>query len=602
MPGRAWDVAQQRRAGEGRRCVEADLSSVRGSVLLTLVILTAGHPVLAQRAPPGNFGPAELVPQGSPLPQIAPAPGVPLGLPQRLVPPPSAPVPLGEGNVAVTAVMVDGATAYPDRQLREGIATLVGPAVPVARIQAARDALLARYRRDGYVLTAVRVSLDRQGRLRFLVTEGRIAEVKLDGDIGPAGVQVLRFLRHLTAVRPIDQASLERWLLLAQDVPGITLRAVLRPSNAEPGALTLVAQVSRQAWSGLATADNRGFNLTGPEQLLTVLDAQSFTEFGEKTEVSLYGTARATQLFGQVSSEVFLGGSGLKLRLYAGSGTADPSGSLREVGYHGVTTTAGIGLLYPLIRARQQTLTLGGYFDVLESDIHTGDVLASEDNLRVFRAGPDYALQDDWLGGDRNAVNAISLRVSKGVPGLGATRNGIADPGRVGERVDFTKVAFEASRNQTLFQPFTNATVSVLGLVAGQYSDDVLPPAEKFFLGGSRYNRGFYSGEVTGDTALVATAELQLNTGFTLDWFAKPWDIGAQFYMFYDWGETWERQRTDPNRRLASTGGGVRLSVTRLTEFDVEGVSRQTRQPQGVNSNTSPLRADAIYWRVLTRF
>ncbi len=194
--------------------------------------------------------------------------------------------------------------------------------------------------------------------------------------------------------------------------------------------------------------------------------------------------------------------------------------------------------------------------------------------------------------------------MSQGVRGLGSSSDGqeVPPPGRTGEVVDFTKVSFEASRNQTLFSPWNGATVALQGLLAGQYSGDVLPPAEKFYLGGARYNRGYYSGEVTGDTALVASAELQLNTGFTLDWFSGPIQIGTQFYTFYDWGETWERQRSDPNRRLQSAGGGVRMNVTRFTEFDVEGVARQTRQPQGANSNAAPLRADAIYWRVLTRF
>ena len=57
----------------------------------------------------------------------------------------------------------------------------------------------------------------------------------------------------------------------------MTLRAVLEPSTDQPGALNLIAQVSRQAVSGLATIDNRAFNQTGPIELLGVLDFNSFT-------------------------------------------------------------------------------------------------------------------------------------------------------------------------------------------------------------------------------------------------------------------------------------------------------------------------------------
>ena len=94
--------------------------------------------------------------------------------------------------------------------------------MPLPKIDAARQAILQLYRSDGYVLSTVSVSHRRKLRLRFEVTEGRIASVKLDGDIGPAGTQVLRFLNRLTEKQPIRfWATLERYLLLAQDVPGV---------------------------------------------------------------------------------------------------------------------------------------------------------------------------------------------------------------------------------------------------------------------------------------------------------------------------------------------------------------------------------------------
>ena len=138
--------------------------------------------------------------------------------------------------------------------------------------------------------------------------------------------------------------------------------------------------------------------------------------------------------------------------------------------------------------------------------------------------------------------------------------------------------------------------------MAGQYSGDVLPAAEKFYLGGQRFNRGYYSGQITGDTALVGSVELQYNTGFTTELFGAALEIGSQFYGFYDYGETWESQRRDANHRLNSAGGGVRLSITRFTEFDVEGVARMNRRPLGAAASATKLRSQALFWRVVTRF
>ena len=89
----------------------------------------------------------------------------------------------------------------------------------------------------------------------------------------------------------------------------------------------------------MLTADNRGFRQTGPQEGLLIFDFNSFTQLGEKTEASIYHTAGNTQNFGQVSTEVFAGGSGLRIRIYAGYGQANPSDFLRTVDYQGFTTT-----------------------------------------------------------------------------------------------------------------------------------------------------------------------------------------------------------------------------------------------------------------------
>jgi hemolysin activation/secretion protein len=170
--------------------------------------------------------------------------------------------------------------------------------------------------------------------------------------------------------------------------------------------LALVAVVSRKPFSGLATVDNRAYKLTGPIEGLTVIDGNSFTQFGEETEVSLYHTFPNSETFGQASTEFFVGGSGLKLKIYGGSGRTNPTGPLGAVGFEGITNVFGAMASYPVIRSRQQTLNVHVSFDGLEStiDVNPDNTRQSFDSLRVLRASADYALADLWAGGDRAAV------------------------------------------------------------------------------------------------------------------------------------------------------------------------------------------------------
>ena len=553
--------------------------------------------------------PALLVPQGSPLDRSrAPAlPATAPGLqPERL---PSAAAFAPGMSARIGTVGVIGASVYPQAELSAMTAGLTGPSVTFSRVEEVRQGLLARYRADGFLLTTVSSALDRNGNLRINVVEGYIADVKLQGDIGAAGTQVLRFLNRLLEERPIRISTLERYLLLATDIPGVTVRSVLRPSADDPAAVTLVAQVSRKAFDGVYVADNRSFKQTGPEQMLGVVGFNSFSQFGERTELSILHSFNNTQTFGQAATEFFVGASGLKVRVYGGVGGVNPSDSLRVLGYDGRTRVFGVQASYPIIRSREQSLFAVMALDAIESEIHTDTgplniaTRASFDSLRILRVGFDYNLQDNLLGGDRTGVNTASLRLSRGLNSLGATQPGDPQAARPGERTDFFKANAEITRTQTLYRPFEDASVALYGLVAGQVSASVLPPAEKFFLGGIRYNRGFYSGEVTGDNAVTASVELQFNSLIPVTGGGTSIMVGSQFYGFYDWGETWQLQRSDAtNRLLRSAGGGWRGQITQYLTTEVEGVHRFTRSPEGTSATVKPLKADAAYWRVVVRF
>ncbi len=271
---------------------------------VSIAFLTAAIPAHGQT--PG----LPQLPQGSPLPRIAP-PVLP-----SVSPAAGAPLlPATGGDVPNVAVRVTSATvergyadAVPKSDIDASIGGLIGPAVPLPKIDKARLDILSLYRAKGFVLTTVSVKLDGAGRLRFIVTEGRIAEVRLEGEIGAARAQVLRFLNRLTEPdqQPFNSSRVERYLLLARDIPGIALRTVPQPVDGEPGAMILHAQTERAPVSGSISADNRAFHQTGPNQALTGLALNSFTGLGERIELTFYHTFPNSQNFEQISEEFSL--------------------------------------------------------------------------------------------------------------------------------------------------------------------------------------------------------------------------------------------------------------------------------------------------------
>jgi hemolysin activation/secretion protein len=564
---------------------------------------------------------------GAPLPPAIPpqgvlrdiAPSAPPALSPGLQGPPLTATPIAPGapDVRVQGVTISGNEALPAARLEPHFAGLANRMVSQAEIEAARIAVLTAYRAAGFPFISVVVTGEPAAdgfALRFAVREGRIARVRLSGDIGPAGVQVLRFLEGAVSEGAAAIGRIERALLLAGDVPGVTVRGVLRPlEGGMAGELELVADVSRRAFSGLATVDNRGFRLTGPVQFLGLAQANSFTSLGERTEAAFFASALGESLFGQATTEFFVGSSGLRVRLYAGVGRTTPSGQLSAIGYAGATTTAGLAVSYPIIRSRAANLMVGAQFDLFDNSVDTGTsqtVRASHDTLRVLRVGFDGNARDTLLGfAPAAATTSGMVRIHQGIQALGATRGGsLPGPSRRGSDFGFTKITGELQRTQPLFALGENAIFSLQATLAGQWSNDVLPAAEKYFLGGSRLGRGFYAGQVSGDRAVALAIEAQLDLrlpSFTLEFTpGAPTEIrhSAQLYAFYDAGRTFENLTTDPDRRVESFGGGIRTVFNETFHLDVEAVHRITRRVDAGGTSVPALAATAGFVRAMVRF
>ena len=541
-----------------------------------------------------------------PLPGVVPAPQPEVVPPPAIPPaPPAAPLPQGP-PVRVDTVRVEGVTVYPPESIAPLYADLAGATVPRARLDAVIEDLQTKYRTDGYILTVVRGELQSiNGRLVFVLraVEGYINEVKLDGDIGPAGTLAYEILEHLTWIRPVNNADLERYLLLVQDIPGVSARAVLRRAT-EPGAVELVAQVSRKPVSVLAQYDNLGSNEAGPNEMLLRGATNSFTRFGEQFEAIFFNTFNREELFGQINASAFLGAEGLKLAGYWGRGNSLPGGALAGTGFEGDYTIAGVDLSYPVIRSRRLNFTPDVSFDYYDSSVDVNGLSGqstelNSDHLRIFRAGGALDFQDAVVA-DLPAANLMLLKVSQGLPGLGASSNQEALPPRVGERTDFTKLAGELTRVQNL-ATFGNVETALKLSLGGQYSGDILPPSEKFFCCGLRWSRGYFYGVVTGDRGVGTGAELQLNTGFTdVPILAPDHRLDVQFYGFYDFGRFYNLGAGEFNQTVDSFGIGARSSLTSWMFVDLAGVRRLTTRPNGANVSKVP--DYALFSRVVFQY
>lgn len=473
------------------------------------------------------------------------------------VPPPrsfAAPANAAQFQFVLRGIDVEGAHALPTDAVAATYQGLIGKTVSLADIYAVANAITAIYVKHGYALSFAAVpaqKIDGTGRVRIDVVEGYVDEVSFTGDSGRIPSAVRAYAEKIKQSRPLKTAAIERFLLLIDDIPGVTATSVFEPPTLHArGATRLAIHVAFAPVTASASVDNRGSRAVGPYETDDNVSLNSVLGLGDSLRLRLLQTLEWKDLsFGWAGWSIPIGGDGATFTLSGDYFHSDPGTSLlRSLDYnsHG---WAGRGELdFPALRSRSQSLWLRGAIVVkqLASDFAT----TPDSRDRLFEAD----LGATWSESDRSGASSLGVDLLQGLPGLDATTSASPLRSRQSGSGQFTLVTANATRLQRLGRGF-----ELYGAVMGQIASRDLLTAEQCGYGGALFGRGFDASEIAGDDCLEATAELR----FTPRVGALP---RLQLFAFADAGETWlngalllgEARSSDGQ----SAGVGLRLDLT----------------------------------------
>jgi hemolysin activation/secretion protein len=497
---------------------------------------------------------------------------------------PSTAPPSGAASIKVHIrdICIKGATVYTREQLAPLYADLIDHEVPLQAIYDLAQRITAKYGADGYSLSRAIVppqAFAPHGATPCLqVVEGYIDHVEW-----PAAVAKYRdFFTHysemITAERPINVHTIERYLLLAGDLPGLHFNASLKPSKDNSGAATLVVEMVEKKVDALATVDNRGTPQRGPEQFMLGATVNNVFHQHEAFTFNYASTFHTEELqYFAANYRQVLTAEGLFAFVNASYNFGHPgTAPLQLLGFSARGLLVEAGLADPIIRTRETNLTVSGLLFVSNSlsdfEAFAPDSAFNRDHLRGFRLKADADWADRLLG-----INQVNFTYSQGIQGLGSSENN-ADPtdntslqSRANGRVDFEKIEAKLSRSQPLIGQF-----SAFGSLYGQYAFTPLLVPEQCGYGGRFFGRAFDPSQLLGDHCVEALAELRYD-------LPKPWLAAnitqAQVYGFTDYGKLWSlgAGAIDPttgglvgNFDAASAGAGVRLSLWDALSADLQ--------------------------------
>jgi len=548
------------------------LAWIAASVLLIVLVPLAR----SQTPPQQRLAPAE--PQSKPpvQPPLVPAEPSQIEMPR---PAEVAPANADQIKFVLRDVTIEGATIYSTEQLREFYAGLINTEVTLARLFEIASQIQQKYRAHGYLLARVIVPPQTvsDGVFRLQVIEGFIDRVRIEGDIGPVRERVQRYLNKIaerdpTSGKPLPlrEQDAERYLLLADDIPGISVFGVLQRGS-ELGASELVVRAERKWLDAYFLFNNGGSKFTGPMRGASWFRENAATVLGESVEALFFASEAGEQQFGQIAYEQLLGSEGLKLRLAGDYGPSKPGFNLKPLDVKTRSWAARPSITYPLIRSRRKNLYLGAGLDVVDQRVDVVGTRLSKDRLRVIHMNGVYDFTDDLRG-----LSTIRLGLRQGLSILGASEEGDQKLSRQGGDPQFTSVNIFGSRYQPLIHQF-----GLYLSAAGQYAFNKLLNDELFRVGGDTYGRGYDPSDRSGDSGFGFGGELQYSEGGR---WGPLW--GYQPYGFYNVGVVWNRgNNVSPRESIASTGLGVRSQVFEYSFFDLAVAWPLTRKPTTRNDN-----------------
>lgn len=460
------------------------------------------------------------------------------------------------------SLSVEGMTAYSDADIRPLYNRYIGAEITVAVLFEILAALQKKYLDDGYALTKVVIpNQDIQGgNVRFQAIEGYVGQIERDPTL-PSNATIDDAVSRIMAMRPLNTRTLERILLLLNDLPDLNVSAVLaRPTTPQPaGAVRLVLQNTTKpfTYAGLSV-DNHGSKFAGPWQnVATGYMPHFLSKYGLlRASISATTTVKEQQYVSLGYTMPIFGISGTNISINAVRAHAEPGSNLDALDIIGRSDTLSVSLSHPLIRQREKTWTVDAGFEYKNSKTDILDDVLYNDKLRSVKVGTTYSFSDAWRG-----YNAFDLHYVQGLDILGVRDSGSINLSRLDGDPDFQKFEFYAGRLQALPKNF-----EFYGLVTGQYSFDPLLSSEEYGFGGAQKGRGYDPSEITGDSGVGITLELRYKKQMQrlgLDMMLQP-------YVFYDFGKVWNIDRGAKNKiSAASAGGGVRLDVNNSWNVDI---------------------------------
>lgn len=468
-------------------------------------------------------------------------------------------------------IILVGNHVYSTKQLEFIYAKYVGKTISVADLFGIVQSITNYYRNNGYILSRAILPPQhvKNGVVKIQIIEGYIGKVDVSGQFKGAKCIVQAFGEKIRECPPLEISRMEKYMLLTNEIPGTTVKAVLAPSKTQTGAADLTLVTETRPFMGYVSYDNYGTLYIGPQQMTANIQANSMLVSGDSSQFTIVKTPKGQELtYLDANYNMPVNAEGVRWLLGGTRVKTHPLFFLTPAEIDGLSVNYYTTLFFPAIRKRSESLTYRAGFNYLNSPVTAIGTPLYSDSLRSLDLGLTYNFADRYAGS-----NLFSADIRQGLPIWGYSSNSniqTATTSRPGGRGDYTKFMMTFSRLQAIKGP-----ISLYGIIQGQYAFSALLAEEQYTFGGPILGRGYDVAELIGDKGLSGGLELRYDRAF------EKILQNIQAYIFYDAGAVWNYYfvgGTPIKQSATSAGIGMRFNMTKYISGNVMWAQPLTRQ------------------------
>lgn len=428
-------------------------------------------------------------------------------------------------------------------ELEKALAAYLNKDITVEELKLAVSSLSNYYRDKGYLAQTSLPEQDiTEGVVKVIITEAKFGSSRVNEEDKSVTYYVNpNIITHIINVhnpqgKPLNLNQLDRALLIANDLPGVSVQGGLQAGQKEGETDSVLTIKNKSRWNASLMADNYGSRATGYRRILGSATLMSPFRIGDKVNMTVLNTEGTDYV--RLDYSLPVGGHGLRLGVngsyleYQVLPSSDPT----ELKPRGYATTAQLIATYPLYRTRLTNLNLESNFQRMSYKNNNLTGLQSDYDVNYFTLGLNGDRSNAWLLG---GTSVASLMLDSAKTDIDAQATGLnLENGR------FNRWRYNVSHTQ-----FIQNDLSLTWKFYGQGTNQNLNSSERFFLGGTAGVRAYPTAEGSGSAGYVMNLEAR-----------KELPYSFSVLGFYDFGYVKQKvEQVDARNSYNLKGYGLGL-------------------------------------------